>query len=86
VVYVDDIPVQFGEWAKNHFAKSKMGTEIVLEPQDEGGGANGSVAGTLKREKNPWLPGGNLTRRGQIRRENPALADRLKAEADALAR
>ena len=84
VVMVDDIPVPFDDWAKNHFARSPMGQEIVLEPQDTGGDAGSD--GTRKRAPNPFSERTfNLTEQGKLERTNPALAARFRAEAQATA-
>jgi len=56
----------------------------VLKPQAEkrgvGRGSNPGAGG--QKTKNPWLPElRNLTEQGRLMRDDPALAERLKAEA-----
>lgn len=61
-------------WAKGESAK------YYLAAPDNGGGNAGTNG--KKQADNPWAKGSfNLTEQGRITRENPALADKLKAQA-----
>lgn len=69
-------PITFDEWLE-----SQRETRPHWFPTPKGSGAPGNRGGKPSSD-NPWKQDSrNLTRQGQILRENPELAERLKAEA-----
>ncbi len=70
-------PINFDEWLE-----SQREARPHWFPTPKGSGARGNRGGGPAGE-NPWKKDSrNLTRQGQILRENPDLAARLKAEAE----
>lgn len=69
----------------HEFALSNEGKAFIKSPWGDGGGATGSRGGTGSSgaAENPWVKGKgfNLTKQAEIKRTNPALAQKLKAEA-----
>lgn len=70
-------PITFEEWLEG-----QRDTRPHWFPTPKGSGAKGNRGGGPSND-NPWKKDSrNLTRQGQILRENPELAARLKAEAE----
>jgi len=66
------------------WAGTDTGKHYVAADDNGGGGAGGGNGGGKDGETNPWAKATfNLTKQGQITRDNPELASRLKKEAGA---
>lgn len=81
VVDVDDVAMDFLEWAEKHWSQTDAAQFFILERDNAGGDAPGS-GDRSRNVRNPWKRDHfNRTEQSRIAIENPALAKRLKQEA-----